>query len=341
MKTKMKTFETFENIKKENFKFKDNIKFKKWFGDSKVVDEHGEPLIVYHGSDNEFNEFNPKTVKYVGSNGDGYYFSPDEYESKKYGKNIKEFYVSIKNPIMPKDKFLTEDNYKSLIDYIHDDDEYCEYLKNYGWFDDNQYEKFRDNLAKDFSQKDDYTALFDLTNTTTGSIQYLCEALKNKLGILRDGVISPIFREFVAFDSKQIKSVENNGNFDETNPNVYEKKKKIKSYKLFEKTKTKIKTKKKVIEEKLDKEKERIKKKKEELNEINQSDDPICIKTSKSKIKRVEIEMIENEISIVKLRDKKLKYENELKDIREKEKIKNENKLKDIRKKEKMEKNKK
>jgi N12 class adenine-specific DNA methylase len=32
--------------------------FKKWFGNSKVVDENGEPLVVYHGSDNpEFKAF--------------------------------------------------------------------------------------------------------------------------------------------------------------------------------------------------------------------------------------------------------------------------------------------
>ena len=39
--------------------------FKKWFGDwendpenaSKVIDENGEPLVVYHGSNNDFTEF--------------------------------------------------------------------------------------------------------------------------------------------------------------------------------------------------------------------------------------------------------------------------------------------
>lgn len=31
--------------------------FKRWFGDSKVVDENGEPLVVYHGTHREFSEF--------------------------------------------------------------------------------------------------------------------------------------------------------------------------------------------------------------------------------------------------------------------------------------------
>lgn len=33
--------------------------FKKWFGDSKVVDEDGKPLVVYHGSPEAFDAFDP------------------------------------------------------------------------------------------------------------------------------------------------------------------------------------------------------------------------------------------------------------------------------------------
>ena len=31
--------------------------FWKWFGDSKVVDDQGRPLVVYHGTDVTFDEF--------------------------------------------------------------------------------------------------------------------------------------------------------------------------------------------------------------------------------------------------------------------------------------------
>jgi hypothetical protein len=37
--------------------------FKKWFGDSKVVDEDGKPLVVYHGTLRDFAEFSPKAKK--------------------------------------------------------------------------------------------------------------------------------------------------------------------------------------------------------------------------------------------------------------------------------------
>jgi len=31
--------------------------FKRWFGDSKVVDENGKPLVVYHGTNRDFDAF--------------------------------------------------------------------------------------------------------------------------------------------------------------------------------------------------------------------------------------------------------------------------------------------
>jgi diguanylate cyclase (GGDEF)-like protein len=34
--------------------------FRKWFGNSKVVDENGEPLVVYHGTTHDFDTFDPE-----------------------------------------------------------------------------------------------------------------------------------------------------------------------------------------------------------------------------------------------------------------------------------------
>lgn len=46
--------ETGEDTK---FSLKDSEAFKKWFGDSKVVDKKGNPLVVYHATNSEFNVF--------------------------------------------------------------------------------------------------------------------------------------------------------------------------------------------------------------------------------------------------------------------------------------------
>lgn len=78
--------------------------FKKWFGDwendpanaSKVVDDNGEPLVVYHGTNAEFNAFDSKRGN--PANQGGLYFSNIRSFSSKFGKNIKEVFLDIKNP---------------------------------------------------------------------------------------------------------------------------------------------------------------------------------------------------------------------------------------------------
>lgn len=68
--------------------------FVEWFGDSKVVDENGEPLIVYHGTDKVFDEFR----------GHGY-FAPDRGYAEDYVDEgiVVEAYLSIKNPLVTAD----------------------------------------------------------------------------------------------------------------------------------------------------------------------------------------------------------------------------------------------
>jgi hypothetical protein len=69
--------------------------FKKWFGDwendpknaSKVVDENGEPKVVYHGSMNQFDEFKKEELgKATGSESSmlGFYFSDNKEVSETY-----------------------------------------------------------------------------------------------------------------------------------------------------------------------------------------------------------------------------------------------------------------
>ena len=49
--------------------------FKKWFGDSKVVDKNGEPLIVYHGTTHNFDSFTKERGNTENDFGKGYYFT--------------------------------------------------------------------------------------------------------------------------------------------------------------------------------------------------------------------------------------------------------------------------
>ncbi|MGI6125073.1 MAG: hypothetical protein ACOYIG_13010, partial [Acetivibrionales bacterium] len=73
--------------------------FWRWFGDSKVVDAEGRPLVVYHGTNKEFNSFKEGTQ----------YFTVDKNEASGYAKersngldkgtpNIISAYLKIVNP---------------------------------------------------------------------------------------------------------------------------------------------------------------------------------------------------------------------------------------------------
>ena len=76
--------------------------FAEWFGDSKVVDEKGEPLTVYHGTTAGFDQFEPSAK---GMLGPGIYASADkgdygEYSpySQKDNAQVMPLYMSIRNP---------------------------------------------------------------------------------------------------------------------------------------------------------------------------------------------------------------------------------------------------
>ena len=72
--------------------------FKKWFDGSKVVDENGKPLVVYHGTNADFYSFDTE-------NGAWFSKSPEYAESmaeERSGNRIIQCYLSIKNPMTVK-----------------------------------------------------------------------------------------------------------------------------------------------------------------------------------------------------------------------------------------------
>lgn len=83
----------------------DTPAFKRWFGNSKVVDADGKPLVVYHGTKEDFDSFN--TVKGIGKGnalGPGAYFSPNPGKAALYagegsGANMVPAYLAINNPL--------------------------------------------------------------------------------------------------------------------------------------------------------------------------------------------------------------------------------------------------
>ncbi len=164
--------------------------FKKWFGDSKVVDETGKPLVVYHGTNADFDTFDLGFENEGRMLGDGVYLTNMQDKANKYGKNIMKLYVNIKHPF-----YLDEENAIKQIS------------KNLGISkaEINSWLKYYDNnkmqtLNRLFRE-------YDLTNK-----------LKEKN---YDGIIFNNGYEIVAFTPEQIKSVNNQGTFDSSNANIY------------------------------------------------------------------------------------------------------------------------
>ena len=84
--------------------------FKRWFGDSKVVDESGRPLVVYHGTNQDIAEFRPGVGgpgQYADTKGAIFFSSWPEaagffarVKSREAGsRTIIPTYLSIKNPV--------------------------------------------------------------------------------------------------------------------------------------------------------------------------------------------------------------------------------------------------
>lgn len=83
--------------------FQGQVNFWRWFGDSKVVDDSGRPLVVYHGAAKDFSTFKPS------DRGLWFFSSPLHASNWAEGNgnlerrkpNVMPAYLSIKNPYIP------------------------------------------------------------------------------------------------------------------------------------------------------------------------------------------------------------------------------------------------
>lgn len=64
---------------------------------SKIVDKNGEPLVVYHGSDADFDTFD-RTKARANMDIQGNFFSPWKEDAAGYGENVRAFFLNIRKP---------------------------------------------------------------------------------------------------------------------------------------------------------------------------------------------------------------------------------------------------
>lgn len=114
-----------EHVSLDNVKLNDN--FYKWFGNSKVVDKNGNPMICYHGTPKGgFEEFKPK-IGYKGKSKQqadlGSHFSIDKeyasgYAGDKKTSKIYESFLRIEQPLYTNQMFWKQDNEEEFLKYL-------------------------------------------------------------------------------------------------------------------------------------------------------------------------------------------------------------------------------
>lgn len=207
--------------------------FKRWFGDwendkngsSKIVDEDGKPMVVYHGTlDYGFEAFDMNALNdrggawfskgegvpryyigqriddildFEGEEEDGFDMTDEEWDSflkDKYGisKGIYEVYLNIRNPfIVPSEFDQVDEVAEDMVKAIEDMNGHVDGLE----FDD-------------------------------GASLWTCLQADRYRAIREEGFDGIIVNEkgettYCVFNPNQIKSIDNNGDFDPNNTNIY------------------------------------------------------------------------------------------------------------------------
>lgn len=189
--------------------------FWNWFGDSKVVDSQGRPLVVYHSTDADFNAFDI-TKAQIANYGRGFYFTAKkgkfDYVVQGKKKEPISAYLSLKNPVFMQD-FINLDKIHELLKdnplWIGDRKKNSLANRFFASNTDFKFINLHDALAaelakqregKDYSDDAWYEAKDDINR------------LFQEMGF--DGlVVREDFSEIVAFEPNQIKSTQNTGEF--------------------------------------------------------------------------------------------------------------------------------
>ncbi len=91
-----------------------------FFNESKVVDDNGRLLPMYHGSKSKFYTFNMLNRGKNGAiYGVGYYFTADMDDAKRYGKNVVNAYLNIKKPVSLYKLSISKSEWGTFLQYAN------------------------------------------------------------------------------------------------------------------------------------------------------------------------------------------------------------------------------
>ena len=215
-------------VKGEFKKQTETLQFKEWFGKSKVVDEEGKPLVVYHGSTADFTEFSYKFVNRNGqADGRGFYFTDNRSFAEGYqnkdGK-LFEVYLSIQKPLNPDKLTITKAELRKILDAI---DPSGDYMANYAE-DDRGYpgaawraKALNSTVNAIYDSSENNADILAELYSSFGGGEVLAEVRKvsGYDGFIKKDQNGNMI--YIAFEPGQIKSATDNiGTFDPENPDI-------------------------------------------------------------------------------------------------------------------------
>jgi len=233
-----------EAAKLWNEKGTDSPYFKKWFGKSKVVDENGEPLVVYHGTPGklEGNFFDPnKLGEGHDVEGAGFYFTNDRSEASRYKRGedgtVYETYLSLKNPIDESTPIPSVETVEALIAKANDsksiEDLYQKFEDNEDLFWESGLSNWSEEPYSAVSSQVNAVRNYDTAHEAFQTVWYDVFGGDNKSymkAMTEIGIDGVILKEetrhqgndhYIAFSPEQIKSATGNrGTFDAGERNI-------------------------------------------------------------------------------------------------------------------------
>ena len=197
--------------------------FWRWFGDSKVVDSKGRPLVVYHGTNAEFDTFDKsKRGTNVGAEVYGIYTTDTKSVAKTYGGKILPLYLKANNPYIidyqgssylgkveqGKIAVIPQDNYTKMKEGNYNPKIFTSYVEA---------TKFVENNPEYMISFDPY---WNVAETAKWAEEegYDGVIFKNIQDSLT-GTTKSV--SFTVFEPNQIKSVDNRGTYSSDTGNIY------------------------------------------------------------------------------------------------------------------------
>lgn len=198
---------------------------------SKVVDENGEPMVAYHGSNNEFTKFDTARIgSSTGtSDGRGFYFTTDKDYANSFGKdgNVLSVFLNIDNPLSLKEKTITK---RQLFDIIKRIDEKEVAADGEHWFISNYANYYdvgidgaiREAAESEYPYSDNDVELVNSLISASGNFKDVVNSVYEITG--KSSEIVPKENgtvHYVVTNPNQIKSATgNNGNFSTTEDDI-------------------------------------------------------------------------------------------------------------------------